>query len=286
MTFSIAARDPETGDFGVAVQSKFPAVGSAVPWVRAGSGAVATQAWANLSYGPDGLALLEEGLDAESVIKRLTTADDSRDHRQVGMVDKEGRAAAFTGPSCMDWAGHRVGDGFTCQGNIIAGPEVVEAMAAAYEGSEGLFPERLVAALQAGQGEGGDRRGQQSSALYVARINGSYGGWLDRYIDLRVDDHAAPIDELERLLKMHRLYFPTSSDVELLDVDSTLAAEIGVLLSGAGHREAGGAGSMAELSDALNAWASTENLEERMVSGEQIDPVVLDYMREQAAKSR
>lgn len=283
MTFSIAARDPETGDFGVAVQSKFPAVGSAVPWVRADSGAIATQAWANLSYGPDGLALLAEGKSAEQVVDALTSVDDGRDHRQLGIVDGSGKAAAYTGSACMDWAGHVTGDGFTCQGNILAGEPVVTAMADAYRSTKGRFPERLIAALVAGQEQGGDRRGQQSAALYVARERGSYGNWLDRYIDLRVDDHEAPIDEIGRLLRLHRLYFPGETEQEAVTVDASLAAEIGAHLATLGYGRAENASSMGDLSEDFRSWVGVENLEDRVLEGDQIDLVVLEFLREKAA---
>ncbi|MEX2237659.1 MAG: DUF1028 domain-containing protein [Dehalococcoidia bacterium] len=282
MTFSIVAFDRETQSFGVAVQSKFPAVGSAVPWVRADSGAIATQAWANLSYGPDGLELLRQGKSAQEVVDALTAADDGREHRQLGVVDRSGGAAAYTGSSCMSWAGHRVGEGFTCQGNILAGAAVVAAMAEAYAVSSEAFPERLVAALHAGQREGGDSRGQQSAALYVAREKASYGGWLDRFIDLRTDDHPAPIEELSRLLEMHRLYFPPSIP-EPLTVDAALAGEIETLLAKLGFAGESGACSLEDSRGALERWAAVENLEERMLPGEQIDPVVLDFLRKKAA---
>jgi uncharacterized Ntn-hydrolase superfamily protein len=282
MTFSIAARDSETGDLGVAVESKFPFVGSVVPWVRASAGAIATQAWANVSYGPDGLVLLEQGLDAEQVVERLTSADDGREHRQLGIVDRRGRAAAYTGSSCMDWAGHRTGEGFTCQGNILAGQAVVDAMAEAYLGSDEPFPERLVAALQAGQRAGGDRRGQQGAALYVARDKGSYGGWIDRYIDLRVDDHATPIDELARLLRLHRLYFEPPREDQLVSVDAEMAREIAAALQRVGFYDSDSALSLTDLRGPLEAWAAVENLEEHMVEGERIDPRVLEFLREKA----
>jgi len=205
-TFSIVARDPDTGELGVAVQSKFLAVGAAVPWAKAGVGAIATQAWANVSYGPDGLALLEQGLTAPEVIERLTAADEGRDHRQLGVVDAQGTAAAFTGAKCMHWAGNRVGKGYACQGNILVGAETVDAMAEAFEASAGLphLSDRFVEALAAAQHAGGDRRGRQSASLYVVRQNGGYGGFNDRLVDLRVDDHPEPIDELRRLLDLHR----------------------------------------------------------------------------------
>ena len=193
-TFSVVAADRERREFGVAVQSKFISVGAVVPWAEATSGAVATQALANASYGPRGLELLRSGGKAEEVIRRLTGADPEREHRQLGIVDREGRAAAFTGSKCMDFAGHVVGEGFTCQGNILLSSEVVEAMARAMENTPGDLPERLLASLDAGQRMGGDRRGMQSAALLVVKPSGSYGGTLDRWIDVRVDDHPSPIE--------------------------------------------------------------------------------------------
>lgn len=205
-TFSIVARDPQTGELGIGVQSKFLAVGSAVPWARADLGAIATQAWANVSYGPRGLSLLEQGLTAPEVVERLIAEDDGREHRQLGIVDRLGNAAAYTGAQCMHWAGHHVGNGYTCQGNILVGDETVSAMAAAYEGAAHLphLADRLVAALKAAQAAGGDSRGRQSAALYVVRAGGGYGGFNDRLVDLRVDDHPEPIEELHRLLEVHR----------------------------------------------------------------------------------
>jgi uncharacterized Ntn-hydrolase superfamily protein len=220
-TYSIVARDPSTGELAVGVQSKFLAVGSAVPWARAGVGAVATQAWANVSYGPRGLALLEEGLTAEEVVDRLIAADDGREHRQLGVVDSQGNAAAYTGAKCMHWAGHHVGNGYTCQGNILVGEETISEMARAYEDAAGLphLADRVVEALAAAQRAGGDSRGKQSTALYVVRDQGGYGGFNDRLIDLRVDDHAEPIKELCRLLELHRQVWlgPTPPARYLLD---------------------------------------------------------------------
>lgn len=199
-TFSIVAFDPKTGDLGVAVQSRFLGVGSVVPWAKAGVGAVATQAWANMRYGPEGLALLEGGKDAAAAVAALTGADADRDRRQVGIVDAKGRAAAYTGAGCLAWAGHRAGEHFTAQGNILAGEKVVDAMADGFAAADGELADRLVEALAAGQRAGGDKRGQQSAALLVVRKDGGYGGNNDRYIDLRVEDHEKPIDELKRLL--------------------------------------------------------------------------------------
>lgn len=202
-TFSIVAADLERSEWGVAVQSKFISVGSVVPWAEAKVGAVATQALANMSYGPEGLVLLRKGVGAAEAIERLTRADPERDHRQLGIVDARGTAASYTGPKCMEWAGHVVGEGFACQGNILLSKDVVEAMAKAMETTPGDLADRLLAALTAGQKMGGDRRGQQSAALYVARTKGSYGKVLDRYIDLRVDDHPTPIEELKRIFRLY-----------------------------------------------------------------------------------
>lgn len=206
-TFSIVGFDPATGELGVAVQSKFFGVGSVVPWAKAKVGAIATQSYANPNYGPDGLALLQSGKSAEETLKQLTEADERRAVRQAGIVDARGRAASFTGTNCMAWAGHRVGSNFCAQGNILAGPEVVEAMAKAFEAartSGGELADWLVAALAAGQKAGGDKRGQQSAALLVVRERGGYDRANDRFIDLRVEDHPEPITELSRLLDLHK----------------------------------------------------------------------------------
>lgn len=206
-TFSIVAYDAETESWGIAVQSRVVGVGAVVPWARAGQGAVATQAYANVAYGPDGLALLAEGMSAEEVVAALIEDDEHRASRQLGVVDAQGRAAAFTGEDCMDWAGHRVGDGYCVQGNILAGAGVVDAMAEAYEASEGDFGDRLIDALVAGQEAGGDRRGRQSAALYIVKAEGGYAGGNDRYRDIRVDDHETPIVELRRVYHLHRRVF-------------------------------------------------------------------------------
>ena len=203
-TFSIVAMDLDSGDFGIAVQSKYFAVGAVVPWAGAGVGAIATQSWTNTEYGHRGLAMLADGFSAAEVIDRLVEVDEQAQRRQVGIVDAEGRVSSFTGDECMAWAGATQGDGYTAQGNILAGPEVIAAMASAYEASARSLPERLVAALQAGQRVGGDRRGQQSAALLVVRRGVGEPGYNDRVVDLRVDDHTSPIDELERLLEIHR----------------------------------------------------------------------------------
>jgi uncharacterized Ntn-hydrolase superfamily protein len=201
-TFSIAAWDRETGDLGVAVASKVLGVGAVVPWLEAGAGAIATQAFANTTYGPEGLKLLREGLSPEEVIAKLTGPDGRREERQIGIADARGRTATFTGKRCIAWAGGRTGDGFAVQGNILVSAATADAMAAAFTGAKGELAERLLAALEAGEKAGGDSRGRQSAAIAVARKGGGYGGFNDRYIDLRVDDHPEPTGELRRLLDM------------------------------------------------------------------------------------
>jgi uncharacterized Ntn-hydrolase superfamily protein len=280
-TFSIVARDPQNGDLGVAVASKFLAVGSVVPWARAGAGAVATQAMANLAYGPDGLALLDGGRSAQEALDQLLVDDEQREHRQVGIVDARGGAAAHTGALCMEWAGHVVGAGFATQGNILAGASVVQAIAETFTRAEGELAERLLAALAAGDAAGGDRRGRQSAALYVARAGGSYGGALDRYVDLRVDDHPAPVPELARLLKLHRFYLTPPRQEDLLPIDAALARELQALLDRAGYYHGPASGVYdAATRAALEQYGGVENLEERLVSATHIDPQVLAYLRE------
>jgi uncharacterized Ntn-hydrolase superfamily protein len=281
MTFSVVARDPATGDLGVAVQSKFLAVGPVVTHARAGVGAVATQAWANVSYGPRGLELLAAGATPRQAVDVLTEGDDGRDQRQLGIVDARGRVAASTGGGCLDWAGHVTGDGFTCQGNILVSGATVEAMAAAMGDLGKPFPDRLVAALAAGQAAGGDARGQQSAAVLVVRPGGGYGGLSDRLLDLRVDDHQAPIDELRRLLDLHDLYFGSTPDGELLELDAALTAEVAARLDRVTGARVDAADGDAVWS-ALEAWAGRENLEERLTRPGRLDPVVLRVLRGQA----
>jgi uncharacterized Ntn-hydrolase superfamily protein len=279
MTFSIVAFDPDSESWGIAVASKFLAVGAVVPWGRAGAGAVATQAMANLSYGPDGLELLGDGVPADEVIARLTDGDPEREHRQVGLVDAQGRAATFTGGSCSDWAGGEVGDGCAVQGNILAGPQVLTEMLAAWrDHADQAFDRRLLAVLTAGDRAGGDRRGRQGAALRVWRAGAAYGGVLDGAVDLRVDDHRNPIDELGRLLALQELYFGESDPDSLLPLEGALATEVAAALATLGHPTSAGT----SLAEALEAWASIENFEERLVPGK-LDPVVLEQLRRQAA---
>lgn len=213
-TFSIVGVDPATGEVGIAVASRFLAVGSAVPWVRAGVGGVATQAWVNVTYGPEGLRLLADGRAPADVVERLVADDEYRDRRQVGVLDAHGRGAVWTGRKCMAWAGHIVGRGYVCQGNLLTGAGVLDAMAEAYERAPGALPERLIDALDAGQARGGDSRGEQAAGLRVARAGGSYLGLSDEYIDLRVDDATHPLPELRRLLALHRAQRPLQREID------------------------------------------------------------------------
>jgi len=224
-TFSIVAFDRETATWGVAVQSKFISVGAVVPVAEAGVGALATQALANVAYGPEGLALLRQGLAAPEVVRRLTEADSGRDERQLGVVDAKGGSASYTGSKCMEWAGHVVGEGFACQGNILFGSEVVHAMARTYESTGGDILDRLLATLAAGQREGGDRRGMQSAALYAVRKGGGYGGGNDRWVDIRVDEHPSPIEELKRVFQIYDMTMLTREDpTTLLVIQGTSRA--------------------------------------------------------------
>lgn len=281
-TFSIVAFDPAQGDLGVAVQSKFLAVGAVVSWARAGVGAIATQAYANLSYGPRGLQLLAEGHTAQETVDALIAEDEERALRQVGIVDAQGRAASYTGADCHDWAGHVVGEHFACQGNILVGAETVQAMAQRFQEAEGELAERLVAALKAGQAAGGDRRGRQSAALVVVREGGSYGGYLDRYIDLRVDDHARPIEELARLLRLHRVYFRPPRPEDLLPLEGELLEEVQALLRSLGYYQGPvGAPYDEAVRQALFDYAGVENLEERLQEDARIDRTVVAFLRRQ-----
>jgi uncharacterized Ntn-hydrolase superfamily protein len=271
-TFSIAACDLEAGQWGVAVESKFLAAGSLVPWAEPLVGAIATQAYANPRYGPDGLALLRQGLDAAEVVRRLTEADDGRETRQLGVVDRQGRAASFTGRECNDWAGGRTGEGYAAQGNILAAAAVVDALAETFESSAGKpLAERLLEALAAGQGAGGDKRGQQAAGMLVVERDGGYAGLSDVLVDLRVDDHERPIDELRRLYGLHDAIFGKTPRAQWLEVGDELASELAKRLERLGYS--------GDLGAALGAWAGNENLELRVDGVESVDPVVLDHLR-------
>jgi uncharacterized Ntn-hydrolase superfamily protein len=273
-TYSIVGCDLEARQWGVAVQSKFLAVGALCPFAEAEVGAVATQSYVNPRYGPDGLALLREGLSAEEAVERLTSADEGRAQRQLGIVDSEGRAATYTGERCFDWAGGRTGEGYAAQGNILVGPETVDALAATFESNaDSPLVERLIECLAAAQSAGGDRRGQQSSALLVVELDGGYAGLSNEVVDLRVDEHARPLEELRRIYAMHQAIFGKTPREQWLDVDDDLARELGQRLGKLGYD--------GDLGDAFFTWAGNENLEERIDGVEQVDPVVLEELRRQ-----
>jgi uncharacterized Ntn-hydrolase superfamily protein len=235
-------------------------------------GAVATQSYVNPRYGPDGLALLRDGLSAAEVVEQLTAADDGREQRQLGVVDAHGNGATFTGSGCMDWAGGETGPCFAAQGNILVGPETVAALATTFTATEGRpLAERLLECLAAAQAAGGDRRGQQSAAILVVEREGGYGGLTDTVVDLRVDDHPAPISELHRLCDIHSLLFGKTPGPDWLPVDAALQSELSERLAQLGYD--------GDLTDALRAWAGTENFEERVDGADRIDPVVLAELR-------
>ncbi|MDQ3943237.1 MAG: DUF1028 domain-containing protein [Actinomycetota bacterium] len=279
-TFSIVGFDPETDSLGVAVQSKFLAVGSVVPWARAGVGAVATQAMANYNYGPRGLGLMARGNTADETVERLISADEDREHRQVGAVDARGRAATFTGSECFEWAGGTTGEHYAAQGNILVGGETVEALARTYEEAGGDLAARLLSALEGGQAAGGDSRGKQSAALLVMREGGGYGGDNDRVVDLRVDDHPDPIRELVRIRDLHTLYFGETRPEDVVGIDGDVRREVADALRRSGYVQ-GQDIEDDDLFDALSAYIRTENFEEREQRRGYLDRAVLEYMKGQ-----
>lgn len=319
MTYSIVALDPATGDLGVATQSKFLAVGAVVPWAKAGVGGIATQSFANVAYGPEGLAALAGGSSAAAALDRLVAADALRSQRQAGMVDAHGGAATYTGDACFAWAGGRAGSGFAAQGNILAGAAVVDGLADTFLAGGRPFPELLVACLAAADAEGGDRRGRESAALLIVREGGGYGGGNDRWMDLRVDHHDDPIGELGRLLEFHHLYLDRPAVDDLIPVDETLAAELRAALERVGAAPGGRFGAVYQpmwqvagraapegtggeagerpmtgtprplpsnwdgtWQGALEDWMGVENLEERTAAPGWIDPSVLAVLRTRA----
>lgn len=281
MTFSIVARDPQAGELGIAVQSKFLAVGAVVPWARAGVGAIATQSWANTSYGPHGLELLASGLSAAETLEQLLKDDEGRASRQVGIVPVRGEPATYTGKDCFPWAGGHVGEDYACQGNILVGEDTVLAMGRTFEQTTGHLCDRLLTALAAGQTAGGDSRGQQSAALLVVRAGGGYSGFNDRFIDLRVDDHPQPIQELQRILQLHKLYLSPPDPHDILTIDQPIARELQELLTTTGDYQGPISGSYDDVTrDAFRQFTGRENLEERWFEDARIDRVVLDFLRQ------
>src|SRR3954451_5784109 len=273
-TYSIVACDLEAGQWGVATQSKFLAVGSVVPWAEPQVGAIATQSYANPRYGPDGLALLRQGLSAEEVVERLTAADEGRDQRQLGVVDGKGVGASFTGPECMDWAGGRTRPCYAAQGNILVSDATVDAIAETFERTTGApLAERLLDCLDAAQAAGGDSRGQQAAALLVVERDGGYAALSDSIVDLRVDEHERPLEELRRIYGLHQAIFGKTPPEDWLEVDDALAGELRERLARLSFE--------GELEASFNAWAGKENLEERVEGVERVDPVVLEELRRQ-----
>ena len=283
-TFSIVAHDAAEDAWGVAVSSKFPAVGAVVPWARAGVGAVATQSYAKIGFGSDGLDLMADGRSAEDALSDLLAADDGRETRQLALVDSSGGVAAHTGADCHDWAGHKVGAGFSVQGNLLAGEAVIDAMVAGYVQAEGELADRLVAALRAGEYAGGDRRGKQSAAVLVVRPGGGYGGDNDRYLDLRVDDAAEPVQRLDALVRMHHLYFQPARAEDILRIDREIASELQAMLIKQGYMTGEVNGDWDEVcQQVFFMLIGNENLEMRWSPERNrfsIDRVVLDYLRE------
>jgi len=279
-TFSIVAADPATGEVGVAVQSKFLAVGSVVPWAKAGVGAVATQSWANTAYGPEGLALLEKGLSPEAVIDKLIADDPGRSLRQVAVINADGEASAFTGHECYDWAGHKIGKHHSCQGNILVSEKTVSEMSRTFEESSGPLAERLLQAISAAQHAGGDSRGKQSAAVYVLQKEAGYGGYNDVKVDLRVDDHPEPIKELRRLYELHKMYaapsaekLPIKEDMLTVIVEQLVKLD---LLASVDHSNYD-----SEVKEALKTFCLRENFDDHWSEETLIDESVLEYLKNQ-----
>lgn len=280
MTFSIVGADLEKGDWGVAVASKFPAVGAVVPWARAGIGAVATQSWANTTYGPEGLALMGAGISAQEALDRLVNLDEHKADRQAGFVDAKGCAATFTGEACGDWAGGVAGEGLAAQGNILTGADVIEQMALAFTSTEGDLCDRLLAALAAGDQAGGDRRGRQSAALLVVREGGGYEGGNDRYIDLRVDDHPDAVTEMVRLFAVWDDTMLVRND-PLLEASAELVADVQRRLSALGRFHGEPSGILDQPTrDGLEDFAGTYNLEGRLRDDDQVSQLLVREIRD------
>lgn len=284
-TFSIVARDPVTHELGVAVQSKFLAVGAVVPWAKANVGAIATQAYANLDYGELGLELLKKGYTADETLKALLALDEGREDRQVGIVDAQGNAVSFTGERCHLWAGGLYGDNYACQGNILVSGDTVTSMADTFESAEGTLARRLLEALKAAQTAGGDSRGRQSAALLIVRENGSYGGYNDRAVDLRVDDDPEPIEKLEHLLTLHEMYFEAPAQKDHLNVTQEVAVKLRQALESLGYEP--GRHDLTPyfegpLKAAYETFATSENYEVRLLQGDVIDQRTFQHLLKKA----
>ncbi|MEE3229190.1 MAG: DUF1028 domain-containing protein [Chloroflexota bacterium] len=283
-TFSIVASDPNDNSYGVAVASKFLAVGSIVSWAKSEIGAIATQAHAKIAFGPDGLQMLEGGRSASEVLSALISDDPGAETRQLAIVDAHGGVAAHTGIKCHEWAGHLIGDHFSCQGNILVGSETLEAMETSFVSTEGELSDRLIAALEAGDAAGGDSRGKQSASILVVKPGGGYGGDTDRYLDLRVDDHQDPVSKLSRLVEMHHLFFGSTVASDLVTIDEQIATELQLLLKRQGYDVVDVIGVWNEASkQAFWSFVGKENLEERWnIEGDtdSIDVVALQYLKQ------
>ena len=265
-TFSIVGFDPKTKDLGVAVESKFVAVGAVVPFARAGVGAVATQSYANTTYGPKALTMLKQDVAPKDVLQRLVKSDKEAAQRQAGVVDAKGRSASYTGKECFPWAGHLVGRNYACQGNLLAGADVVKGMGRAFEATQGDLPVRLLAALSAGQRAGGDKRGQQSAALLVVRDRGGYGGFNDRWIDIRIDDHREPIEELIRVFSIYDVTLLNREDPkDVFPLNLSVVRELQAGLASLGFYHGSASGKLdAKTTAAFEAWASLNNFENKI----------------------
>ncbi len=280
-TFSIVAFDPGDPAWGIAVASKFPAVGAVVPWAIARVGAVATQAHANTAFGPKGLDLMTAGASAQSAMDQLLGADPDRAIRQLGMVDSKGNSASFTGEECLHWAGGLTGEGFAVQGNILTGPETIEAMASAFTKASGDLPDRLLDSLLAGDRAGGDRRGRQSAAIFVVKPEGGYSGYNDRWMDYRVDDHQDPVPRLGELVQLHRLYFYKSPPEEELPISGEIAQDLQMILKQQGYYQGEIHGQYDQATRvALDAFIGTENFEDRTdIEIGRIDRPVFEFLK-------
>ena len=280
MTFSIAAFDPENGDLGIVVQSKFPNVGVVIPFARAGIGAIATQSYCNTSFGPRGLKLLQKGANPQDVVDELIARDEEREYRQLAVINALGNGAAYTGAQCFEWCGSIVEDNFSVQGNCLASDAVANNMAQSMRDSQGTLAERLLDALAAGQAAGGDRRGQQSAALLVVREGGGYGGHDDRYVDISVYDHSAPIEELYRLYAIHRLTYFRSDPDKLVPAEGEIARELQEIMKARSFYGGEIDGLFNEVTrNALHDFMGWENYDERIRNDELVDIEVLEDIR-------
>lgn len=280
MTFSIVGFDPETNELGVAVASKFLACGALVPFAKAGVGAIATQSWVNLDYGTKGLKLLAQGIKPDEVLNKLVSEDEGREVRQIGIVDAQGNSVTYSGAECHDWAGGIAGQNFACQGNILVDEKTVQTMANTFKNTTGELAYRLLQALLAGEQAGGDSRGKQAAGLLVVKPNGGYGGYNDRYIDLRVDDHVEPVQELIRIYNLHQLYFKKSQPEDILVIEGELRQKLGSNLKALGYLKEGTVRDDV-FNEALQTYQLIENFDERIQETGFIDRKVVEFMEKQ-----